>query len=723
MRRLAGLLLAVVTLTAVLPGARTADAHAALRTSDPGANAFLQRPPARVTLTFTEPIDSRSSTIEILDGLGKRIILPEPIVSGVTMSVELPELGPGIYNVLWSNVSRVDGHAIRGMFPFTVLEADGSMPAMTNLLGGTATSSDPPPREDGIAVRALSLLGLVMIMAWTAITILWHEAPATVRRALFAAAIAGVTVVLFATLLNLATVRDAYGSIALSELLWHTPSGRYWLLRLAAVVGAACAIGLARTRPRPAGLAALGAVAIYLWGYTATSHAAAVPGSGWARGLDFVHGMAALAWVGALTGLAVATRAGSRDDRWRHLMPRFSTTASVGVFLVLSTGFFSALVEVDRLSKLTETRYGLVLLAKLALAMPLLLVAAYNARRGKAALVSARPGQLRRFQLLVTLEAALGLAVVFGGAVLTQTTASRSIVISPSSRPFDQATAVAGLQVRLGIDPNQTGLNTYRVELFSDSRAEPVEATRVRLTFRYQEDQAVGPSSLTLTRAEPGVYLGQGPFMTLEGRWRVEAEVRREGLDDAVAFFEVRPAGIPVAGLVSTGTWVKPTPGLTWNQFGGLLLVIVGLGFTLYRRPLAQVGREAQLVANGLAFAGFGAGFLLLFAVHNHEMDADLPTNPVFPDANSIAAGRRLYDQNCISCHGRTGVPPAGLQLNPYPLDLTVHVPQHPDGQLYNFIANGVPGSAMVAWKDAGLTEEQIWHLVNYLRTFSPVDQ
>ena len=29
----------------------------------------------------------------------------------------------------------------------------------------------------------------------------------------------------------------------------------------------------------------------------------------------------------------------------------------------------------------------------------------------------------------------------------------------------------------------------------------------------------------------------------------------------------------------------------------------------------------------------------------------------------------------------------------------------------------------MIAWKDAGLTEEQIWHLVNYLRTFAPVDQ
>ena len=84
---------------------------------------------------------------------------------------------------------------------------------------------------------------------------------------------------------------------------------------------------------------------------------------------------------------------------------------------------------------------------------------------------------------------------------------------------------------------------------------------------------------------------------------------------------------------------------------------------------------------------------------------------------------RTLYEQNCLSCHGRSGTPPSGLDLNPYPLDLTVHVPQHPDGQLYNFISNGVPGTAMVAWKDAGLTEEQLWHLVNYLRTFAPADR
>ncbi|HNM77482.1 MAG TPA: hypothetical protein PKI89_03905, partial [Tepidiformaceae bacterium] len=69
--------------------------------------------------------------------------------------------------------------------------------------------------------------------------------------------------------------------------------------------------------------------------------------------------------------------------------------------------------------------------------------------------------------------------------------------------------------------------------------------------------------------------------------------------------------------------------------------------------------------------------------------------------------------------------PPKGLDLNPYPLDLTVHAPQHADGALFNFISKGVPGTAMRAWGsgDGKLTEEQIWHLVNFLRTLTPVER
>ena len=96
---------------------------------------------------------------------------------------------------------------------------------------------------------------------------------------------------------------------------------------------------------------------------------------------------------------------------------------------------------------------------------------------------------------------------------------------------------------------------------------------------------------------------------------------------------------------------------------------------------------------------------------------AQFRTSPVADTPENVAAGRALYMQNCVICHGLRGHGdgPAALTLNPRPVDLTLHVPQHPDGFLEYWIAEGVPGTAMPAWKDK-LTEEQRWQLVRYLR-------
>jgi mono/diheme cytochrome c family protein len=252
-----------------------------------------------------------------------------------------------------------------------------------------------------------------------------------------------------------------------------------------------------------------------------------------------------------------------------------------------------------------------------------------------------------------------------------------------------------------------------------------VSADRVRLTFRYRDDQTVGPSNLVLTQgSEPGTFVGQGPFLTLEGRWRVEVEVRRPNVDDVVLGFEVRPAGSSVGLVRRGGGWDNPAPGLSWNEFGGFIVLIAGLGFAIWGKQLGQFGRSFAVGTNALTIAFFGVGALLLFGVHKDATPASLLDNPFPLDQNSIDQGRTIYEQNCVSCHGLRGIPPKGLDLNPYPLDLTVHVPQHSDGDLFTFIHDGIPGSAMRAWGEEGaLTEEQIWHVVNFLRTLGTVDQ
>ena len=89
--------------------------------------------------------------------------------------------------------------------------------------------------------------------------------------------------------------------------------------------------------------------------------------------------------------------------------------------------------------------------------------------------------------------------------------------------------------------------------------------------------------------------------------------------------------------------------------------------------------------------------------------------NPIPADQTSISRGENLFSTYCISCHGPGGKGdgPAAAGLNPKPPNLVKMAGHHPDGDIAWKIANG--RGPMPGWKKI-ITEEDIWHLTNFIQ-------
>ncbi len=95
-------------------------------------------------------------------------------------------------------------------------------------------------------------------------------------------------------------------------------------------------------------------------------------------------------------------------------------------------------------------------------------------------------------------------------------------------------------------------------------------------------------------------------------------------------------------------------------------------------------------------------------------------SNPIKMTSSSVVTGQSIFAQNCVQCHGQNGFGdgPLAATLNPPPADFHArHLDDHTDLQLFQWIQNGIPGTAMPAFKGK-LTDDQIWNLVNFVRSF-----
>jgi high-affinity iron transporter len=89
-----------------------------------------------------------------------------------------------------------------------------------------------------------------------------------------------------------------------------------------------------------------------------------------------------------------------------------------------------------------------------------------------------------------------------------------------------------------------------------------------------------------------------------------------------------------------------------------------------------------------------------------------------------VSQGKKLFDQNCVTCHGPKGDGKGllGTALKPPPSDFTKPFKQWAFGKgdlkkVFEVITKGIPNSSMVKWDH--LSEQERWALVYFVVDFA----
>ncbi|MDT4964597.1 MAG: copper transport protein [Pseudonocardiales bacterium] len=550
----------------MLLGAPSANAHAVLSSTTPTSGQVLPtgRDLDRVELRFDEPVEAALGSLQVVGADGHRVdtaTVRHPGGAGARVEVGLrPRLPDGSYLVVWRVVSA-DSHPVHGSFTFSVGRPG---PLAQRAAGHTAASL-------GLALgvaRFVGYAGLLLLIGVVAFLVLclptgWSD-PGARRLLWFATVLAAAGT---ASGLCLQAAYDVGGGWtravdpATVGALLDTRLGHAHLVRLAALAGLWVVLLRYVRRPRPMILAlVVGALLVCIGSVTIEGHNGVSPA--WIT-VGMVHFAAAGTWLGGLAVLATvvipscrraarqpAPIPGPGPSSGIHPVPgggpdqgtiavlerptaqalpwvpvrRFSVVALTCVGTLAATGVLQAVRQVPELAELKATRYGQLLLIKIAV---VLLVVA-GAAVSRAALNRRRLSEEVRAVALtrsVALEAALAIIVLVVTSALVATTPARA-----AYRPVQERTLHAGPD-SIQLTAVSSGPRTLDVHLYAfGSDGLPTEVTSIEVSAR-PSGGGLGSVSLRLLQAGTGHFLADHVLLPHTGTWLLTLRVRTSEFD------------------------------------------------------------------------------------------------------------------------------------------------------------------------------------------------
>ncbi|MFE2502909.1 copper resistance CopC/CopD family protein [Streptomyces rubiginosohelvolus] len=610
----AALLTALVSLVfgLLLAGAGPASAHAALTGSDPADGAVVDTAPKEVTLSFSEAIAVGDDSIRVLDPSGKRADTDtEPkdlsegstVRYGVALHSGLPD---GTYTVAWQAISA-DSHPISGAFTFSI----GAPSDTTVALPSQEAGGGPVGAVYDIA-RYAAYGGFVLLVGGSAFVLACWRGGATalpmqrlvVRGWLTLTAATLVMLLLRNPYTGSGKFADAFDLAGLQAVLDTKPGAalvsRLLLLGAAALFIAVLFGTYARREDEREkkdltfGLAVGGGVVAT--GIAATwamsEHASTGIQANIAMPVDVLHLLAVAAWLGGLASLLVALY--RTPDIGSAAVRRFSAVAFGSVVVLAATGIYQSWRQVGSWSALTGTRYGQLLILKVALIAVLLAVAWFSRRwtgrltdsaaaaaaeeaseeepasesdsvsadpdperaaqlaRQRAALTATKKKRIRDadpqrsgLRRSVLAEAAVAVVLLAVTTMLTSTEPGRTEEEAAAGTPSASAPAAGGpVNLKMPFDTGgQNGKGTVRIDIepgrtgsndlhvwIDGSDGKPMDVPELKLALTL-ESKDIGPLPVVPDRLAEGHWSASAVQIPMAGDWKIDVTVRTSDID------------------------------------------------------------------------------------------------------------------------------------------------------------------------------------------------
>jgi copper transport protein len=510
-------LLAGVAVLIALATAIPVSAHALPVASDPLPGAILKQSPRVVTMTFNEAPEPALSYINVLDTAGRHHEVGHAAASPTdprVLSVGVANVGKGVYTVSWRTVASDDGHRITGSFTFGVQVLP---PSRFSTQEAAATSA---VTAFGVTARAVYYIAIIFLLGGTAVAIsvgpqFWGRLRSILTGA-WVAAIIGVIGITDAQLRSAGAGWD--------ELFHTSLLGSFATRLVPALMGAGALLIAPRVASRlqrwTMAVVGLGA-ALSTLADAAANHASTESNPVVSVALQWVHILAAGAWIGGLTALLLVISAVPRQLRSR-LLERFAIVAVGCLLVVAATGVLRSVAAIGSWQGLVTTLYGALVLAKVALILALAILGVVN--RLNAMRATSPPNGFRRVGSMQVVVGAV--ALVLSSALVNVAPPSATAIGFAGPAPI-VTTGTDGntLKVHLEVSPGNVGFNHFTLTLTDYATGSPISDATVTLGFLFNGRESIGTSALPLTSLGKGTFSADGANLSLGGSWSITAQV------------------------------------------------------------------------------------------------------------------------------------------------------------------------------------------------------